>query len=337
MTFVVTFRSFSGHLLATKHRNRFQEVMDKIIGALADRPQLPHEYEEEKERDVKRNALIKEALPLNCFMTAAGKKVVVDCKKVEQMRAKRAQSEKTIQTTTIMVAENSQEECSPISNPIGKAATSSTGPITSVPVAIGQVAANEVTMTSIGQPSTPTILVPAFPAKRQVPDNGAGDVGLGSEVKRQCIETTATGSASFESGSPTSNRNQDSSRTKSANPATGLAFAIAGGGSTMSGGDSMFLKEKRPSLKFVSPVMLPGSRPTPSVSMPTISETKEKDEFDDEFDDSDNWWSGIGDVTVVVGGAKDAENSSPENQDQQSLVRSLLTIQSSSPHTCCNL
>lgn len=97
---------------------------------------------------------------------------------------------------------------------------------------------------------------------------------------------------------PTSNRNQDSSRTKSGNPATGLALAIVGG-------DSTFLKEKRPSLKFVPPVILPGSRPTPSVSMPTRSETKEKDEFDDEFDDSDNWWSGIGDVTVVVGGAKD--------------------------------
>lgn len=176
--------------------------MDKIIGALADRPQLPHEYEEEKERDVKQNALIKEALPLNCFMTAGGKKVVVDCKKVEQMKAKRAQSEKRIQTTTVMVAENSQEECSPVSNPIGKAATSSTGPITSVPVAIGQVAANEVTMTSIRKPSTPTILVPAFPAKRQAPDNGTGDVGLGLEVKRQCIETTAIGSASFGSGSP---------------------------------------------------------------------------------------------------------------------------------------
>lgn len=248
--------------------------MDKIIGALADRPQLPHEYEEEKERDVQQNALIKEALPLNCFMTAAGKKVVVDCKKVEQMRAKRADSEKTTQTTTIMVAENSQEECSPVPNPNRKVAT---GPTTSVPVTIGQVAANEETITSIGQQPTPTVLVPAFPAKRQAPDNGAGDVGLESEVKRQCIETTAAG----------------------------LALAIAGRGSNISGGDPMFLTEKRPSLKFVPPVMLPGSRPAPSVSMPTRSETKEKDEFDDEFDDSDNWWSGIGDVTVVVGGTKD--------------------------------
>lgn len=305
MTFVVSFRSLSDHLLAAKHKNRLQEVMDKIIGALADRPQLPHDYEEEKELDVKQNALIKEALPLNCFMTAAGKKVVVDCKKVEQMRAKRAQSEKTIQTTTIMVAENSQEECSPVSSPIENAATSSTGPVTSDPVAIGQVAANEVRKTSIRQPLTPTILVPAFPAKRPAADNGAEDVGLESEIKRQCIETIAIGSASFGSDSPRPNRNQESSRTKSAIPATGLALAIAGRGSTMSGDDSMFLKEKRPSLKFVPPVVLPGSRPTPSVTMPIRSETKEKDEFDDEFDDSDNWWSGIGDVTVVVGGAKD--------------------------------
>ena len=304
--------------------NKFAELLTSGV-----QQQVPKEYEDEKKRDIAMNALIKAPMASNCFMTGAGTPVIVPQEKVEQIR----KSAKSVQTTTIEVCESSQEECSPMTSPVGKiteetptaqgpstsgghrlvpasvpfksplASAPGRSPVSNAPIKspfaaspFGPKIPNTPFRSPVQRTSfkSPSIVVHPFPAKRALPEDlGAGDSAVPSGFKRPCIEHAP----------PLSIPPPLKRLTRYACPGSDLSAGIQSGGDVSSNGNVLKASEFPAAKK----VRFATDEDETSISQEDCTIMAQgEDEFDDDFDD--NWWSAIGRVTVTPSAAKDDGN-----------------------------
>lgn len=279
-------------------------TMDKIISGLGEPVANSQEYEYEKNHDVSVHALIKEPLPINMFMTAAGSKIVVDESKIRREKAKLEQLMKSTQTIKKVVPRSSQEECSPVTTPVPKSPALET-PKTS---GIHFTALRKPQMSNANSSEQPIICVPPFPAKRKPFQTvqGAGDAASRSTCnKRQRLVDYM-----YQSPTPKIPRG--------ASGAIELALAIQNG--SISGGDVNRAMPKKRLTNWTSPrrVTAPAQSsllpPNPGYKNPVQSShvpiNVKVPEVVDEFDDDDDvdWWSSVPNVQVVTGVASNDDD-----------------------------